>query len=96
MARQWLMAALAENILAKEKRIMDIMSEIKMASCGGADNMTKALRPGDTHSQVALARRSSIEGLYARVRAILEESRSDVVRSVNSAMVRAYWLIGRR
>ncbi len=52
--------------------------------------MTKELRPREARSQVALARRSSIEGLYARVRAILDESRSEVVRSVNSTMVRTY------
>lgn len=32
--------------------------------------------------------------LYERVRAILEEGRARVARSVNSEMVRAYWLIG--
>src|SRR5262245_21095382 len=33
--------------------------------------------------------------LYKRVVAILEEARSQVARSVNTAMVHAYWLIGR-
>ncbi len=33
-------------------------------------------------------------GLYEQVRAILDESRARVARSVNSEMVRAYWLIG--
>ncbi len=32
--------------------------------------------------------------LYERVRAILDEGRSRVARSVNTEMVRAYWLIG--
>jgi predicted nuclease of restriction endonuclease-like (RecB) superfamily len=34
------------------------------------------------------------EHLYDRVAAILEEARSHVARSVNTAMVHAYWLIG--
>ena len=33
--------------------------------------------------------------LYAQVREILEAARSAVARTVNSEMVRAYWLIGR-
>jgi hypothetical protein len=33
--------------------------------------------------------------LFERVVSILEEARSGVVRSVNSGMVVAYWLIGR-
>jgi len=33
--------------------------------------------------------------LFARVASILEQARSNVVRSVNSNMVMAYWLIGR-
>jgi predicted nuclease of restriction endonuclease-like (RecB) superfamily len=35
------------------------------------------------------------EQLYKRVVAILEEARGQVVRTVNTAMVHAYWLIGR-
>ena len=35
------------------------------------------------------------EHLYERVAAILEEARSRVARSVNTAMVHAYWLVGR-
>ena len=35
------------------------------------------------------------DGLFNRVVAILEEARSNVVRSVNTNMVVAYWLIGR-
>ncbi len=34
-------------------------------------------------------------GLFGRVVSILETSRANVVRSVNSEMVAAYWLIGR-
>ena len=36
-----------------------------------------------------------IAEIYARVRAILAEARSTAARTVNSEMVRAYWLIGR-
>ena len=57
--------------------------------------MTTRLPSRHANSCTALARRSSLDGLYTRVRAILEESRSDVARTVNSAIVRAYWLIGR-
>jgi len=35
------------------------------------------------------------DGLFARVATILEQARNNVVRSVNSSMVIAYWLIGR-
>lgn len=35
-----------------------------------------------------------ISGLYDQVRAILDEGRNRVARSVNTEMVRAYWLIG--
>jgi predicted nuclease of restriction endonuclease-like (RecB) superfamily len=35
------------------------------------------------------------DGLFVRVSAILEEARRNVLRSVNSNMVIAYWLIGR-
>jgi hypothetical protein len=33
--------------------------------------------------------------LYKRVARILEQARGQVARSVNTAMVRAYWLVGR-
>ncbi len=35
------------------------------------------------------------DGLYERVAQILEQARGQVARSVNTAMVQAYWLIGR-
>jgi hypothetical protein len=35
------------------------------------------------------------DALFSRVAAILDEARGNVVRSVNSNMVLAYWLIGR-
>ena len=42
-----------------------------------------------------LAPASPLDGLFARVVAILEQARARVVRSVNSEMVLAYWHIGR-
>ena len=42
-----------------------------------------------------LAPTSPMDGLFARVVAILEQARARVVRSVNSEMVIAYWHIGR-
>ncbi len=46
---------------------------------------------------ISLVARTTIdvEPLFDRVVAILEEARSQVVRTVNSAMVLAYWHIGR-
>lgn len=41
-----------------------------------------------------LAPRSE-EQLYERIASILDEARSRVARSINTAMVHAYWLIGR-
>ena len=38
---------------------------------------------------------NSIEPLYGRIHAILTAARTNVVRTVNTEMVRAYWLIGR-
>ena len=35
------------------------------------------------------------ERLYERIAAILDEARSRVARTVNTAMVQAYWLVGR-
>lgn len=40
-------------------------------------------------------RPASEEHLYERVAAILDEARSRVARTVNTAMVHAYWLVGR-
>ncbi len=42
-----------------------------------------------------LAARRKEQGLYVRVREILEQARSRVARAINTEMVRAYWLIGR-
>ena len=33
--------------------------------------------------------------LFGRIQAILEQARAQVARSVNTEMVRAYWLVGR-
>lgn len=40
-------------------------------------------------------RRTDIDALFGRVAAILDQARANVVRSVNSQMVLAYWHIGR-
>jgi len=42
-----------------------------------------------------LLKQSSLEITYQNIRDILEEPRSSAYRSVNFAMVRAYWQIGR-
>jgi len=39
--------------------------------------------------------RSPEEHLYERIATILDEARARVERTVNTAMVHAYWLIGR-
>jgi hypothetical protein len=41
------------------------------------------------------ARRASDEQLYDRVAQILEQARGQVARTINTAMVQAYWLVGR-
>lgn len=38
---------------------------------------------------------ASVSGLFDRVASILDQARDSVVRSVNTNMVLAYWLIGR-
>ncbi|MFZ5445100.1 MAG: PDDEXK nuclease domain-containing protein [Myxococcota bacterium] len=40
-------------------------------------------------------RRTTEDALFGRVIGIIEDARGSVARSVNTAMVRAYWLIGR-
>ena len=67
--------------------------------------MRRTKRPTTRPKKVAAMRRQSsapvpgtareVEPLIERVVAILEEARSQVVRTVNSAMVLAYWHIGR-
>jgi hypothetical protein len=49
-------------------------------------------------SAVPTARKASdarLDALYRQVREILEQARATVARSVNTGMVRAYWLVGR-
>ena len=43
----------------------------------------------------ALESPAQIDSIYTRIEAILTAARSTVTRTVNTAMVRAYWLIGR-
>lgn len=43
----------------------------------------------------ALVNAVDVDSLFARVVSILEQARTNVVRSVNNNMVIAYWLIGR-
>ena len=38
---------------------------------------------------------SRVDVLYRQVREIIEQARATAARSVNTAMVRAYWLVGR-
>lgn len=46
-------------------------------------------------SAVPVLRGAAFSALFQRIRDILEHARRQIVRSVNSEMVRAYWLIGR-
>jgi hypothetical protein len=39
--------------------------------------------------------RMTDDGLYERIAQILEQARGQVARTVNTAMVQAYWLVGR-
>jgi predicted nuclease of restriction endonuclease-like (RecB) superfamily len=48
-----------------------------------------------TKGKAVPAPASTVDGLFARVVAILEQARTRAVRSVNSEMVLAYWHIGR-
>lgn len=57
-------------------------SQRALASMGGSDVMTK---PADRRE----------EKLFERVAEIIDSARGHVARTVNSAMVHAYWLIGR-
>jgi predicted nuclease of restriction endonuclease-like (RecB) superfamily len=43
----------------------------------------------------ATLRAGAFTSVYQRIQAILEQARAQVVRTVNTEMVRAYWLIGR-
>lgn len=47
------------------------------------------------NKKTRLVKQSSLEITYQNIRDILEEARSSAYRSVNFAMVQAYWQIGR-
>jgi predicted nuclease of restriction endonuclease-like (RecB) superfamily len=49
----------------------------------------------NVQAKQTLVRGTSLDTLVSRIRLILTEARTEVVRTVNSQMVRAYWLIGR-
>ena len=51
--------------------------------------------PEQPSSDLELIPANGIEPLYGRIHAILTAARTNVARSVNTEMVRAYWLIGR-
>jgi len=55
--------------------------------------MAKKRRPSNT--PVPRLAQAAFAALFLRVQRILEEARAQVVRTVNTEMVRAYWLIGR-
>ena len=57
--------------------------------------MKKPARKKPKTSETAIAVSGREAQLFARVVEIIEEARGHVVRSVNTAMVQAYWLIGR-
>lgn len=46
-------------------------------------------------NNIAIVGRSSIDHLYDNIRTVLEQARNNVYQAVNSAMVQAYWQIGR-
>lgn len=55
----------------------------------------KVPAPRSQSSALAVGAAREVEPLIERVIAILEEARSQVVRTVNSTMVLAYWQVGR-
>ena len=57
--------------------------------------LKKPARKKPKTSETAIAVSGREAQLFARVVEIIEEARGHVVRSVNTAMVQAYWLIGR-
>jgi predicted nuclease of restriction endonuclease-like (RecB) superfamily len=75
------------NDSVKKQRRTDFQTHF--ASYGSEDNMSKKKGKKNDLSQ------QNADGLFQRVAAILEQARSNVVRSVNTNMVSAYWLIGR-
>ena len=57
--------------------------------------MTKALARKKASAAAKPAEVRREDALFARIVDIIESARGHVVRSVNTAMVQAYWLIGR-
>jgi predicted nuclease of restriction endonuclease-like (RecB) superfamily len=57
--------------------------------------MQRDRKTRSVQAKKTLVRGTSLDALVSRIRSILTEARTDVVRTVNSQMVRAYWLIGR-
>ena len=49
-----------------------------------------------TASKARLTSHDRLDKLYQQVREILQQARATAARSVNSEMVRAYWLVGRK
>lgn len=42
----------------------------------------------------SVAPAKNVDSVYSRIKSIIEQARSNVIRTVNTEMVRAYWLIG--
>ncbi len=55
----------------------------------------KPSRKASVASKKPASQRTAADGLFQRVAGILDEARTQTVRSVNTWMVTAYWLIGR-
>jgi len=51
--------------------------------------------PAKPRKQTAASSPTTEDQLYGRVAEILEQARGQVARTINTAMVQAYWLIGR-
>ena len=47
------------------------------------------------NKEIRLVKQSSVETTYQNIREILERARNTAYRTVNFAMVQAYWQIGR-
>lgn len=59
-------------------------------------SVSSSMRRADrTPGSMLVHEASSVAPLFERIVEILENARAGVVRSINSAMVRAYWNIGR-
>lgn len=74
--------------LVRKQRVVRSAATLSLASRGGGRDAKQSRAPQEAAS-------SRGGRLYERVSAILEGARAGTVRSVNSHMVLAYWLIGR-